>query len=116
MAGAPIPAGALRHRLTIQAENPTADGGGGQGADPWADPVTVATVWGRVEPLKGRERMQAMQLRGQVSHRVTIRHRPGITAQMRVLFDGRAFNIRAVVNVEERNRILELLCEEGIAT
>lgn len=120
MARAPIPVGALRHRLTIQAENPAADGGGGQGADPWTDPVTVAAVWGRVEPFdtpsRSWERLHAMQIQGRISHRITIRHRPGITSGMRVLFEGRAFNIRAVVNPEERDRTLELLCEEGVGT
>ena len=108
--------GALRHRLILQAENPAADGGGGQGADPWASPVIVATVWGRVEPLGGAERLRAMRLEGHVTHRVTIRYRPGITAGLRVLFGVRALNIRAVIDVGERGRVLDLLCEEGVAT
>lgn len=107
--------GELRHRLTIQTENPVADGGGGQG-DPWASPVTVATVWGRVEPLSGSEGLRAMQLEDRVTHRVTIRYRKGITASQRIKFDSRLFNIRAVINVGERNRWLQLLCEEGVAT
>ncbi|MFQ5774190.1 MAG: phage head closure protein [Kiloniellaceae bacterium] len=107
--------GRLRHRLTIQAENPAADAGGGQGADPWADPITVATVWGRVEPLTGGERLRAMQVQDRLSHRITIRHRPGITPRMRIVFGARVFNVRAVINPEERDRVLELLCEEGVA-
>ncbi len=106
--------GALRHHLTIEAERPVADTGGGQG-DPWANPLTVAAVWGRVEPLSGNERLRALQLEDSVSHRVTIRYRDGVTARMRVVFGNRVFNIRAVINPEERNRFLELLCEEGVA-
>ena len=108
--------GALRHRLILQAESPIADGGGGQGSDPWASPATVATVWGRVEPIGGTERLRAMRLEGHVTHRVTIRHRAGVTAGMRVRFDVRVLNIRAVIDVGERGRILELLCAEGVAT
>ena len=107
--------GELRHRLTIQAENPSADAAGGQ-ADPWASPVTVATVWGRVEPLTGGERLRAMQLEDRVTHRVTIRYRDAITAKQRLVFGQRVFNIRAVLNLGERSRWLELLCEEGVAT
>ena len=114
MAGLQV--GGLRHRLVIQSENAAGDAGGGQGADPWADPVLVATVWGRVEPLTGGERLRAMQIEDRVTHRITIRYRAGITPRMRVVFGARTFNIRAVINPEERNRMLELLCEEGVAT
>ncbi len=106
--------GALRHRLTIEAERPLADTGGGQG-DPWANPLTVAAVWGRVEPLSGNERLRALRLEDSVSHRVVLRYREGVTARMRIVFGARVFNIRAVINPEERNRTLELLCEEGVA-
>ncbi len=115
MAGHGVKLGALRHRLVIQAERSTGDGGGGQ-SDPWADPVTVATVWGKVEPLTGSERLRAMQIEDRLSHRIVIRHRPGITPAMRIVFGSRVFNIRAAINHEERDRFLELLCEEGVAT
>ena len=104
--------GSLRNRLTIQAESPSVDGLGGQ-ARAWTD---VATLWGRVEPLKGSEHLRGMQLEARISHRITIRHRDGVTARHRVLLGSRAFNIRAVIDREERGRWLELLCEEGVAT
>jgi len=34
---------------------------------------------------------------------------------MRVLFNGRVFNIRSAINLEERNRWTEMSCEEGVA-
>ena len=51
-----------------------------------------------------------------MTHRVTIRHRDAVTAKMRLKFGTRILNIRAVVNPSERNRTLELLCEEGVGT
>lgn len=107
-----IKAGALRHRVTLQSAAETPDGGGGF-TTAWSD---VATVWAAIEPLKGTERLRAEQLENPVTHRVTIRHRAGVTAKMRVAFGARVFNIRAVINPEERNRRLELLCEEGVGT
>lgn len=115
MAGAPARIGELRHRLTLEAARGVADGGGGR-ADPWANPLTVASLWGKVEPLTGNERLHAMQIQDRVSHRIVIRHRAGVTPAMRIVFGDRVFNIRAVINVEERGRFLELLCEEGVAT
>jgi SPP1 family predicted phage head-tail adaptor len=109
-------AGRSRHRLVLQARAPAGDGGGGQAGDPWAAPVTVATVWGDIVPLNGTERLRAMKLESQVTHRIAIRFRLGVTGGMRIVFGARTFNIRAVVDVGERHRMLELLCEEGVAT
>lgn len=104
--------GALRHRLALQEETRSADSGGGYTLI-WSG---VATVWGRIEPLTGAERLQAMQLESRVSHRVTIRHRTGVSAGMRLLHNGRALNIRTVIDPDERRHWLELMCEEGVAT
>lgn len=105
----------LRHRVALEAEAPAPDGGGGQG-DPWAAATTVATLRACITPLRGRERLQAQQLEAGVTHRILLRYRPGVTARQRLRYGARVFNIRAVINVEERNRWLEILAEEGVAT
>lgn len=107
-----VKAGRLRHRVTLQSAADTADGGGGF-TTTWSD---VATVWAAIEPLAARERLFAQQLENPVTHRVTIRYRAGVTATMRLKFGARVFNIRGVINAGERDRTLELLCEEGVAT
>ena len=107
--------GPLRHRLTIEAGNPSDDGQGGQ-SDPWASPITVATVWGRIQPLRGAERPHAGQLDARHSHRITIRYREDVTTAQRVRRGTRIFNIRVVSNRAERDRWLDLLCEEGAPT
>ena len=104
--------GALRHRLILQEEARDTDAGGGTTLT-WSD---IATVWGRVEPLAGAERLQAMQLESRVSHRVTIRNRTGVSAGMRLVHNGRALNIRTVIDPDARKHWLELMCEEGVAT
>ena len=107
--------GRLRRRLTIEAANPTDDGHGGQ-SDPWASPVTVATVWARIEPLRGREALEAGRLEARHSHRVTIRYRDDVVAGQRARIGARIFNIRSVANRGDRDRWLELICVEGVAT
>ncbi|MDX2027697.1 MAG: phage head closure protein [Alphaproteobacteria bacterium] len=101
--------GELRKQVAIQAETPTADNAGGY-ALAW---TTVATLWAEITPLDGREIYTAQHLEGRVTHRVTMRWRSGVTTDMRLVYSDRAFNIRAVMNVDERNRWLELLVEEG---
>ena len=104
--------GKLRSQVTLQTNTQTRDAGGGY-ADSWAG---TATLWARIEPLSGRERLAAQQIEDTVTHRVTIRYRSGVSAQQRIAFGVRVFNIRAVLDVDERNEWLELLCEEGVAT
>ncbi len=107
--------GALRQRLTIEAGNPGDDGHGGQ-SDPWASPLVVATVWGRIAPLRGKERLHGGQLDARHSHRITLRYRSDVTTAQRIRYGTRIFNIRAVSDRDERGRWLELLCEEGAPT
>jgi len=45
-----------------------------------------------------------------------VRYRTDITNASRISFDSKLFNIRAIINVDERDRFLKLLCEQGIAT
>ena len=106
-------AGALRHRLTFQQlpATPQRDSTGAEVED-WQD---VATVWGSVEPLTGRELFTAQQLNATLSHRVRLRYLPGITPKMRIQFGPRYFLIDTPpINREERNIELELLCTEVV--
>ena len=102
----------LRHSITIQTSTETREAGGGR-TRAWS---TFATARACIEPLRGRERLHAMQIEDSVSHKITIRWRSGVTGKMRVKFGTRIFNIRAAINVEERSRWLEILADEGVVT
>ena len=106
--------GPMRHQLKLQVEAQTADGGGGY-ALAW---TTAATVWGSVKPVGGREHIQTDQLADVVSHRIIIRYCTDITftGKYRILWGTRAFNVKRVVNIDERNKYFELFAEEGVAT
>jgi len=104
--------GKMRERVTIEQETATPDGYGGY-ANTWA---TVATVWAKVEPLSGREQIEADKLQGVVNTRVTIRYRSDVVPGMRLVWGSRNYNIRAVISEEERDRFLQLTCDVGVAT
>lgn len=80
-------AGKLNKRITIQKLIPKVSASGQQGGV-WED---VCTVWAQVKCTSPR----AINDDGVVQHEATykfyIRKRKGITAQMRVLWDGRIF-------------------------
>lgn len=105
-------AGALREPITIQRKVSVSDGMGGQ-AISWTD---LATVRAHVKPLSGREALQAMQLQASITHRVYMRYRADLTAADRLLMRGQPLQIRAVLNLEMRDRWLELSCDAGVAT
>lgn len=74
--------------------------------------TTYTTVWASVEPLQGRELEHAQQISAEVSHRVTIRYNRNVTSEHRVVYVERTLEIIAVINPEEQNEMLILLCKE----
>lgn len=108
--------GNLRHRLTFQTRTTTQDAYGGEQVAPWTD---AFTVWGSIQPLRGREYMDAMQQQADVSHRVIIRYRAGVKPTMRIKhkLDSRSARYLEVVSVIEsyiRGRSMELMCREAV--
>ena len=101
----------LRHRITFQ-ERATGQDEFGQPIDTWQD---ICTVWAAVEPLSGREFWAAQQVQAEVTTRIRIRYRQGIRPEMRVLYDGRTYDIQTVIDPEERHVELQLMCREVVA-
>lgn len=105
--------GKMRKRITLQTEgSPSADGGGGF-TQSWTD---IDTVWGSIIPLSEREVQLSEAAKGVVTHKITIRHRTDVDTGDRISFGSRIFNIKGAINVEEKGRHLEMVCEEGVAT
>ena len=100
--------GSLRHRVVLEAESRTPDGGGGASLG-WAP---VADLWAAIEPLAGNESVVAEAVRGHVSHVLVIRSRPGVAPAMRFRFGTRLFDITAVLDIDERRRFLACSCRE----
>ena len=107
-------AGGLRERVTIEQETITDDGMGG-GALSWSEITHVPTIWARIAPIRGSERLQAQQLQSPLSHTVTIHYRTDLTTKMRLLWGSTALNIRSVYHDEKRRHTM-LDCEQGVAT
>ena len=103
-------AGTLRHRITIQEQTDTADGMGGFSTT-WTDLFDMrVAIW----PLSAKERLEAMKLGVEVTHKIRGRYRSGITPKNRIKFDTRIFNITSMINPDERNRTLDMLATEEI--
>ena len=71
-----------------------------------------ATVWAKVESLRGRELVVSRQIFADVTTKFTIRFKPTITSKMQILHRGKPYDIKFVDNVGEANRYLEILAVE----
>ena len=74
---------------------------------------TFATRWIALLPLSGAERVASLQNEGTVTHRVRLRYTPGLKPKMRLVSEGRTFEIDSVVERGRREEH-ELLVTEKL--
>lgn len=104
-------AGQLRHVVTIQQKSVSQDAYGEETIT-WSD---VATVRAGIFPKRGREYIESKQEQADITHRILLRYRSGITPSMRIVYGSRVFEIVAPpINPAERDIQLEVMCREAI--
>lgn len=101
--------GKMRHRITFVRPATEKDKLGGYKGDY----VDVVTTWAQITPVSGKEYLTQVR-ESTVSHKIYCRYREGITPQLRVRFGKRMFRILSVINWEERNEGMTLMCEETV--
>ncbi len=106
--------GSMRHSLVIQAQSRANDSAGGVRRTY----STLATVQGKIEPTGGNTNFFGDQIEGRTTHKITIRYRSDVTTKHRISYsaDSKIFKINRILNIGTRDRYLEMLCEEGVAT
>lgn len=107
-----IRAGRLNRLVTLQqkATGSPAQFATGELDEVWVD---VAQVWASVEPLVGREFYEAQQIQSSVTAKIRIRWRPGVDAGMRIVHQGKIYNLAHPADVRAANRELLFYCTEG---
>lgn len=105
--------GELHHRITIESREDVPDEMGGVRVGTWSN---FLNSWARIEPTGARERYFAQSVRLTVTHKITMRVRPGVVSSMRVVHKGRIFQIHGVRKFLEDPRWMILDCEEGVAS
>lgn len=104
-------AGQLRHKVRIYSRTVTRDVMGGT----TESLLHRAWTYAAIEPLSGAERMTAQQLESGITHRVRMRPVDGITPRDCIVHGSRTLEIVDIVDVDSRNRELELTCKEAVA-
>lgn len=102
--------GDLNKRVALQSPTLTADGMGGNTVA-WG---TEAQVWAAIWPTSAREQIEGGQQTMTVSHRMRIRYRSDVASDWRVKYGDRYFSIVSIINPNEKNAMLDLLCREAI--
>lgn len=103
-------AGLLRHRIEVQSAQESRGGTGGV-TQAW---VTDATRWGAIEPLTGSEMIEAQRTDARMTHRITMRYFPGLTAANRLKNGDQTFGIVSIVNTELRDRETIVMAKENV--
>lgn len=106
--------GQLRALVEFQQAIKTPNGRGGSTVN-WTT-VSGAPTRAKVKPISGSERYRAGRLEAATQVRIYVRYSPLITTDQRVVLDGEALQIRAVLDLEKRKRWLEIYAESGVVT
>jgi SPP1 family predicted phage head-tail adaptor len=105
--------GKLRHLVIFEAPVVFVDSNG-ESTEDWVEAFSGQQISAAIEPLSGRELVAAQQVHSRVTTRITVRYRPGILPEMRVVHRGVLYNIEAVVpDAESGYRHATLLCYSG---
>lgn len=112
-----LQAGRLNRRVRFEKKTETQDAMGARTVS-WA---ALCTVWGAVEPLRGREYLDAYKVASPVTTRITVRAGRDISAEILRpdthravdVLRGTVYNIETVIESSLRREMVELMCTSG---
>lgn len=101
----------FRNRITFQNHTQTTDAMG-DAISAW---VVHSTRWAMIKTVQGKEFIQATAVQGERTVRFVVRYTKGLTNDMRILYDGRTFEIIAPpINDDELNKTLTIMAREVV--
>lgn len=103
-------AGTLRHRVTVEHRAEARDSYGGVTAA-WS--VFASSVPAAILPISGREFFAAEANQAEVTAKIVMRDLAGLLPSMRIIHDGKQYNIRAILPDATLARHVVCMCERG---
>lgn len=106
-------AGKLRHLIQFERKTEEQDSDGAL-VETWSPAYGGRRFWANVDDLSGRELLAAAAINAKVTTRIIVRAMPNLDAKMRVVFQGRNYNIDAIIrDPNSRNQHFTLACYVG---
>jgi SPP1 family predicted phage head-tail adaptor len=106
-----LPAGRLRHRISVQQLTVRADEDTGVRTEEW---MQVHMLPAEVVPLSGRELVAAQSVQSKVTTRIRTRYRNDVNASHRIVHGCVTYNVEAIVPDPVSGRQhMTLLCSSG---
>ncbi|WP_132252161.1 phage head closure protein [Natranaerovirga pectinivora] len=96
--------GALKHRITFQTIESETNKNGFE-TEIYKD---YKTLWAKVTNLHGKEYFEAAAIQKEKTVKFIIRATAGIDETMRIIFQGRAYNITFIDNIKYENKYMEI--------
>jgi SPP1 family predicted phage head-tail adaptor len=103
--------GALRHRLVLQESARTPDSGGGY-AQGWANVAANPVLFAALFPAGDGLYVAQRQRKSRVTHRLRIRYREDVAADMRLIDDEKAYHVQSAADPDGTKAWLDILAEE----
>lgn len=105
-----LPAGSLRHRVTIEQTVQSQDATTGDVTTVWS---VLDEVWASIQPLSAREFVAAQAVQSVVDTRIVIRWRDDVRASMRVRRGDDLYDIHgALPDMDSGREYLTLVCSK----
>lgn len=98
--------------IAIKSQSATRDALNQKGST-WSTITNGGTVAASIVPVRSSERQASAANQAEISHRVTIRYRSDVTADMRIYYGTRQLAINGIRDINERHEWLEITCLEG---
>lgn len=96
--------GELRHKITFQKLTTTTNENGFE-VEAWEN---YKTIWAAVSNLYGKEYFEAAAVQKENTVKFTIRYFKALDTSMRMLFQGRQYNIISIDNIKYKNKYIEI--------
>ncbi len=100
--------GSLRYLVSIE-DYTESDNDYGEEIKSWSRYVYA---YARISPLSGTEKYISAEKHATATHQITIRYVSGVEPKMRIVFGERIFEIVSVINVGERDKMMQLIVTE----
>lgn len=96
--------GELRHRIKLQKLETVVNENGFED-EKW---INHKTLWASIKNLHGREYFQAAAVQKENTVKFTIRYVPGLDTSMKILFEGKYYDITQIDNIRYENKYIEI--------